>query len=113
MDLNIQWFIYALDDNRIMDIERCIALHEQLEGNTSLEAYAQEVLNVLAQTLSSEEASELLGQFQIAMQFAMGQAQKGVSPSVFKDSKAGAASAGIDKLPELDRIADMSDEEIA
>ncbi len=113
MDLNIQWFIYALADNQIMDIERCIALYGQLENDTSLESYAQELLNVLAQTLSSEEASELLGQFQIAMQFAMGQAEKGVSPSVFKDSRAGAASAGIDQLPELDRIADMSDKGIA
>ena len=113
MDLNIQWFIYALDDNQIMDIERCIALHEQLEGNTSLEAYAQEILNVLAQALSSEEASELLEQFQIAMQFAMEQAQKGVSPSVFKDSKMGAVSVNVDQFPKLDRIADMSDEEVA
>ena len=82
MDLNIQWFIYALADNEIMDLDSCVALHDKLEGTPSLEGYAQEVLNVLAQTLTSEQAAELLEQFQIAMQFAMGQAQQGVSPSV-------------------------------
>ena len=111
MDLNTQWFIYALVDNQIIEIEgveKCIALYEELDTN-SLEAYAQKILNLLTDTLSSEEASELLGQFQVAMQFAMEQAQKGVSPSIFKGSVTGA----VDQLPELDRIADMSDEEIA
>jgi len=113
MDLNIQWFIYALADNQIMDLERCIALYEQIKEPASLEGYAQEVLNILAETLSSEEAEELLEQFQIAIQFASGQAQKGVSPSIFKESEAGAASAGLDQIPDLSRIADLSDQEVA
>jgi twitching motility protein PilT len=113
MDLNIQWFIYALTDNQIMDLERCTALYEQLNETPSLEGYAQEVLNVLAKTLSSEEAEELLEQFQIAMQFAMGQARKGVSPSIFKESEAGVASAGLDQFPDLSRISDLSDQGVA
>ncbi|MCK4983163.1 MAG: hypothetical protein KAS17_09585, partial [Victivallaceae bacterium] len=113
MDLNIQWFIYALADNQIMDLKRCIALYEQLNAPPSLEGYAQEILNVLAETLSSEEAEELLEQFQIAMKFAVGQAQKGVSPSIFMESEAGAVSAGLDQLPDFSRIADLSDQEVA
>ena len=113
MDLNIQWFIYALSDNQIMDLEDCVALYNQLEDGTSLEGYAQEILNVMAQTLNSEEAAELLEQFQIAIQFAIGQAEKGVSPSVFKESEAASANIGLDQLPDLSRIADMPDEEVA
>jgi twitching motility protein PilT len=113
MDLNIQWFIYALVDNQIMDLEQCIALYDQIEDSPSLEGYAQAILNVMAQTLSAGEAEELLEQFQVAIQFAVGQAQKGVSPSIFKESEAGAASAGLDQLPDLDRISDMSDDEVA
>jgi len=113
MDLNIQWFIYALSDNQIMDLEDCVALYNQLEDGTSLEGYAQAVLNVMAQTLNSEEAAELLEQFQIAIQFAIGQAEKGVSPSVFKESEAASANIGLDQLPDLSRIADMPDEEVA
>ena len=113
MDLNIQWFIYALVDNQIMDIENCISIYDQLEDNSSLEGYAQEILNVMAQSLSSEEAEELLEQFQIAIQFAVGQAQKGVSPSIFKESKTGASSTGLDQLPDLSKISEMSDQEVA
>ncbi|MBU8902191.1 MAG: PilT/PilU family type 4a pilus ATPase [Victivallales bacterium] len=111
MDLNTQWFIYALVDNQIIeivDMEKCVALYEDLD-TTSLEAYAQKILNLLTDTLSSEDAAELLEQFQAAMQFAMEQAKKGVSPSIFK----GSMTEAVDQLPELDRIADMSDEEIA
>jgi twitching motility protein PilT len=113
MDLNIQWFIYALVDNQIMDIENCISIYDQLQDKSSLEGYAQEVLNVMAQSLSSEEAEELLEQFQIAIQFAVGQAQKGVSPSIFKESKAAASSVGLDQLPDLSKISEMSDQEVA
>jgi len=112
MDLKIQWFIYALVDNQIMDLERCIALFDQLEDSSSLEGYAQEVLNILAQTLSSEEAEELLEQFQVAIQFAIGQAQKGVSPRIFKESETTPASVELDQIPDLSRIADMSDQEV-
>ena len=113
MNLDIQWFIYALADNQIMNLDECVALHDQLEDGTSLEGYAQEVLNVMAQTLSSEEASELLEQFQIAIQFAVGQAQKGVSPSVFKSSETTSSGVGLDQLPDLSKISDMSDQEVA
>ena len=113
MDLNIQWFIYALVDNQIMDIEKCIDIYDQLEDNSSLEGYAQGILNILAQSINSEDGKELLEQFQIAMQFAVGQAQKGVSPSIFKESEAGVSSAGFDQLPDLSRISAMSDQEVA
>ncbi len=113
MDLNIQWFIYALVDNQIMDLERCAALYEQVADAPSLERYAQEVLNILAEDLSSEQAEELLEQFQIAMKFAMGQAQKGVSPSIFKESKAALVSADFDQLLNFDNIADLTDQEVS
>jgi len=113
MDLNIQWFIYALVDNRIMDMENCLTIYDQLEDKSSLEGYAQEILNVMAESLSSEEAEELLEQFQIAIQFAVGQAQKGVSPSIFKESKTAASSVGLDQLPDLSKVSEMSDQEVA
>ena len=87
MDLNIQWFIYALVDNQIMELERCVAIYEQLEDSSSLEDYAQEVLNEMAQSLSPEEAEELLEQFQIAIQFAIEQAEEGDSPGIFPESE--------------------------
>lgn len=112
MDLNIQWFIYALTDNQIMDLERCIALYEQLDETPSLEGYAQEILNVLAESLSSEEAEELLEQFQIAIQFASEQAHKGASPSIFKEPETTASSVSLDQFPDLSRISDLSDQEV-
>ncbi len=113
MDLNIQWFIYALVDNQIMDIENCTAIYDRLEDNASLEGYAQEVLNVMAQSLSSGEAEELLEQFQIAIQFAVGQAQKGVSPSIFKESVTDTPNISIDEMPDLSKVSEMSDQEVA
>ena len=113
MDLDIQWFIYALTDNQIVDLERCVSLYEQLDGTPSQEGYAQEILNVLADKLSSEEAEELLEQFQVAMQFATVQAKNGVSPSIFSDIQVDGDSSGLDQFPDLSRIADLSDQEIA
>jgi twitching motility protein PilT len=121
MDLNIQWFIYALTDNQIMDIDDCIALYDRIDGTPSLEEYAQEALNVLAQSLSSEDAEELLEQFQIAINFAAEQAEKGVSPSIFNDSSTESpdieseqpAGIELDQLPDFSNISEMSDEEVA
>lgn len=124
MDLKIQWFIYALVDNQIIDLEECVALYEQLEDSSSLEDYAQEVLNVLAQTLSSGEAEELLEQFQVAIQFAVEEANNGISPDIFEESNNGISpdifeesekiepSVGFDPIPDLSRISDMSDQEV-
>ena len=113
MDLNIQWFIYALVDNQIMDIENCISIYNRLEDNSSLEGYAQEILNVMAQSLSSEEAEDLLEQFQIAIEFAVEQAQEGVSPSIFKEPETDVSSTGLDQFPDLSKISEMSDQEVA
>lgn len=111
MDLNIQWFIYALTDNALLDLEKCIALYEQFAETPSLEEYAQTVLNVMAETLTSGEAEELLEQFQIAIKFAVEQGRKGVAPGIFSEASA-VVSSGPEQFPDLSNIAELSDQEV-
>jgi twitching motility protein PilT len=112
MDLNTQWFIYALTDNEILGLEKCTEIYEQFDQPPSLEEYAQAVLNFMAETLTSEEAEELLEQFQIAIQFAVAQGQKGVAPDIFNETKAGSVSVGQGEFPDLSNISDLSDQEV-
>ncbi|MDD5699018.1 MAG: PilT/PilU family type 4a pilus ATPase [Victivallaceae bacterium] len=108
MDLNIQWFIYALTDNQIMDLEGCVALYEQLKEPSSLEAYAQGMLNAFADNLSQEEAEALLNQFQAAIEFAEQQTAKGLAPNLFSDETVGDPR----QLPDLSNISKLSDQEV-
>ncbi|MFA6714656.1 MAG: PilT/PilU family type 4a pilus ATPase [Victivallales bacterium] len=112
MELSIQWFIYALTDNEILDLEKCVTLYGQFDGTPSLEEYAQTVLNLMAENLTPEEAGELLEQFQIAIKFAVDQGRKGVAPGIFDEAQAGLLNIESVRLPDLSNIAELSDQEV-
>ena len=44
MNLEIQWFIYALVSNQLISVEDCMQIYEQL-GTPDLGTYAQTLLN--------------------------------------------------------------------
>lgn len=109
MNLDIQWFIYALVSNELIDIDSCVQLHDQL-GNPDLATYAQTLLDNMAQNMDAAQAESLLQQIQTVIDFAVAQAQTGTSPDIFAPAQ---PEIGFEDLPSLDNISAMSDQEVA
>ena len=109
MNLDIQWFIYALVSNELIDIDSCVQLHDQL-GNPDLATYAQTLLDNMAQNMDTAQAESLLQQIQTVIDFAVAQAQTGTSPDIFAPAQ---PEIGFEDLPSLDNISAMSDQEVA
>ncbi len=109
MNLDVQWFIYALVSNEITDVDSCVQLHDQL-GAPDLATYAQTLLDNLAQSMDAAQAESLLQQIQTVIDFAVEQAQTGTSPEIFAPA---APDITFADLPSLDNISAMSDQEVA
>ena len=109
MNLEIQWFIYALVSNELITVEDCMQIYEQL-GTPDLGTYAQTLLDTIAQSMSEEEAQNLLEQIQTVLDFAVQQAQTGEIPEIFAPP---APEISFEDLPSLENIDQMSDQEVA
>ena len=53
MQLDVQWFIYALADNDIVSAEDAVMFNDELGGDPTLEVFSQE----LFQAISAESPS--------------------------------------------------------
>ena len=84
MQLDVQWFIYALADNNIVSAEDAVRFNDELGGDPTLETFSQELFAALAKDLTVEEKAEISMQFQKITRFAISQASSGVSPSIFE-----------------------------
>lgn len=109
MNLEIQWFIYALVSNEIVTVDYCTELYQAL-GNPDLGTYAQSLLDNLAQTMDESSIQSLVEQIQTVLEFAVQQAQTGTSPDIFAPPQPEVTFAD---LPSLDNISSMSDQEVA
>jgi hypothetical protein len=109
MNLDIQWFIYALVSNELVTVDDCMQIYEQL-GTPDLGTYAQAILDAIAQSMSEEEAQSLCDQIQTVIDFAVQQAQTGEIPEIFAPP---APEISFDDLPSLEGIDQMSDQEVA
>ena len=109
MNLEIQWFIYALVSNEIIDVDFCVQLYDQM-GNPDLGTYAQTLLDTLAENMEQEECDNLFEQIQTVIDFAVAQAQTGEIPEIFAPEEPDFA---IENLPSLENISSMNDQQVA
>lgn len=107
MTLEIQWFIYALVKNDLISLDVCRQIFESTGGVSTLEEYAQAVLDHLAGDLSEDDAMQLLEQFQAVMTFAAGRAESGIKPDIFKTEEEKWAA-----IPSLESVSNLSDEDV-
>ncbi|MFA7232273.1 MAG: PilT/PilU family type 4a pilus ATPase [Victivallaceae bacterium] len=108
MNLDVQWFIYALVKNEVISLDECKTMLAKLGGGIDLPSFAQEILNHLASEINQEEAEAMLSQFEAVMEFAYSRAQKGVPPDIFEDETQGSW----DDLPSLENVSSMSDQQV-
>ena len=109
MNLDVQWFIYALVSNQLISVEDCMQIHDQL-GTPDLGTYAQTLLDTLAQSMSEEEAQSFCEQIQTVIDFAVQQAQTGDIPEIFAPP---APEVTFEDLPSLEGIDRMTDQQVA
>jgi len=129
MNLEIQWFIYALVSNEIASADDCLQLYQGLSGNPDLQTYAQTFLDNLAGSMAPADLQSFASQIEEVMSYAAAQAASGESPELFASAEEGAATAeeadapceassttvtaDYSQLPELNGIAKKSKEEIS
>ncbi len=85
MQLDVQWFIYALVSNNVKTIDEAVTQYYDLGDNTDLGTYAQAVLDDMAAGMSEVEANAFLEQIQQVLEYATEQAESGEPPEIFKD----------------------------
>ena len=109
MNLEIQWFIYALVSNEIVTVDFCTELYQSM-NEPDLGTYAQTMLDNLAQNMDEDSAQSFMEQIQTVLDFAVQQAQSGTAPDIFAPVQPEISFAD---LPPLDNISQMSDQEVA
>lgn len=80
MFCDVRWFIYALVSNGALSAEDAMAIYNSIEGEVSLELYAQAVLEQLAGGCDEQDASALLEQIQEVVNYAAAQGATGENP---------------------------------
>ena len=124
MDLKVEWFIYALTENQILSLEKCISIYRQSGSKANLNDYSREVFKLFADNLNKEDADQFWEQLQIAADFAKEQAANDISPGIYADiseavKNSDSVSSAVpveekeaDEFPNLNRISKLSDEDI-
>lgn len=84
MQLDVQWFIYALADNDIVSAEDAVMFNDELGGDPTLEVFSQELFQAISAELTVVEKAEIQMKFQKITRFAISQASAGTSPSIFE-----------------------------
>ncbi|MBQ4336458.1 MAG: hypothetical protein IJC34_04655, partial [Lentisphaeria bacterium] len=74
MQLDTQWFMYALVEGGSLTAEHALSLTEQLGGDPDLGTCAQAILEQMAEGADESQIEELTGQIQQLMEYAVGQA---------------------------------------
>jgi twitching motility protein PilT len=121
MDLNVEWFVYALTENQILSLEKCIEIYNQSGDKPSLKKYVKEIFDLFAANLNKADADQFWNQLQIAVDFAEEQAGNGISPGIYQEFKSSpkparkeepVAEKEPDEFPDLDNISKLSDDEL-
>ena len=84
MQLDVQWFIYALADNDIVSAEDAVMFNDELGGDPTLEVFSQELLQAISADLTVMEKADIQMKFRKITRFAISQASAGTSPSIFE-----------------------------
>jgi len=80
MPLDVQWFIYVLVSNGSATVEDAVAVYSALGGNADLSAYAQSILESMANGLDEAQIQTLMSQIQELASYAIAQAETGSTP---------------------------------
>ena len=91
MKLEVQWFLSTLIENNLITIEKGIEINDLLGGDPDVLTYAQEILNVLCQDASEEDAQNWASQLEEVIVFAQEKAAEGEPPPCFAEQTAPAA----------------------
>lgn len=84
MKLEVQWFLSTLVENNLMTVEKGIEVNDLLGGEPDVLTYAQEILNVLCEDASEEEAQNWASQLEEVIVFAQERAAEGAQPPIFE-----------------------------
>lgn len=116
MQLDVQWFINALVEGGSLTAEDAVAFAEHLGGEPDLGTYAQTILEHWANGLDEAQISEITGQVQQLMEYAVAQAATGELPAMFQqtDAAGGSDIASLTEgLPSFEEdLSGRSDEEL-
>ncbi|MBO5762336.1 MAG: Flp pilus assembly complex ATPase component TadA [Lentisphaeria bacterium] len=85
MQLDVQWFIYALVQNQIVSAEQAVELNDEFGGDPTLEEYAEEIQRQLSAEFDVAGAANLAKQIRMVVRYAISQASTGTSPEIFEE----------------------------
>ena len=83
MQAEVQWFLSALIDNQLMTLEKGIEINDALGGSPDVLTYAQEILNLLCEGASEQDAQNWASQLEDVIAYAQEQAAMGAVPELF------------------------------
>lgn len=84
MQSEVQWFLSALIDNQLITLEKGIEINDALGGSPDVMTYAQEILNILCEGASEEDAKTWASQLEEVITYAQEQAAAGAVPELFQ-----------------------------
>ena len=85
MQLDVQWFIYALVQNQIVSAEQAVELNDEFGGDPTLEEYAEEIQRQLSAEFDVAGAATMAKQIRMVVRYAISQASTGTSPEIFEE----------------------------
>ncbi len=84
MQSEVEWFLSALIDNQLITLEKGIEINDALGGSPDVLTYAQEILNILCDGVSEEDARNWASQLEEVIAYAQEQAASGAVPELFQ-----------------------------
>ncbi|MGE4565131.1 MAG: type IV pilus twitching motility protein PilT [Victivallaceae bacterium] len=136
MQLDVQWFIYALVSNEILSVNEAVALHNSLGNEVDLGSYAQAIVERLSHGVPENELDQLVEQIQSIVEYAISQEETKEVPDIFANGipdvpplSGGGAEAHLEsligdvsgivgattleELPPLDNVLELDDAGVA
>ena len=86
MILSVQWFVSALVENELLDLEDAAALNDALGGNPDLETYAATLLESVNAQYEGEDAAAAVERINEFRLFAEEQTATGMIPALFAEN---------------------------
>ena len=101
MILSVQWFVSALVENELLDLEDAVELNKEMGGEPDLASFAATILESVASQYEGEDAAAATERINECRAFAEEQAATGICPALFAAEEAlQEEDSGIPPLPE-------------
>ena len=88
MILSVQWFVSALVENELLDLEDAVELNNEMGGEPDLASFASTILESVASQYEGEDAAAVTERINECRSFAEEQVQTGMIPALFAEQAA-------------------------